>query len=35
VALAPRGVFYDLIGGPLGMVCSALSKFPVRVVEKG
>ena len=35
VALAPRGVFYDLVGGPQGMVCSALSKFPVRVVEKG
>jgi quercetin dioxygenase-like cupin family protein len=35
VALAPRGVFHDLIGGPQGMVCSALSKFPVRVVEKG
>ncbi|MGE5049191.1 MAG: hypothetical protein ACM3PC_11515 [Deltaproteobacteria bacterium] len=35
VALAPRGVFHDLIGGPAGMVCSALSKFPVRVVEKG
>ena len=35
VALAPRGVFYDLIAGPQGMVCSALSKFPVRVVEKG
>jgi oxalate decarboxylase/phosphoglucose isomerase-like protein (cupin superfamily) len=35
VALAPRGVFYDLIAGPGGMVCSALSRFPVRVVEKG
>ena len=35
VALAPRGVFCDLIAGPQGMVCSALSKFPVRVVEKG
>ena len=35
VALVPRGVFHDLIGGPQGMVCSALSKFPVRVVEKG
>jgi quercetin dioxygenase-like cupin family protein len=35
VALAPRAVFYDLIAGPQGMVCSALSKFPVRVVEKG
>lgn len=35
VALAPRGVFHDLIAGPSGMVCSALSKFPVRVVEKG
>ena len=35
VALAPRGVFYDLIAGPQGMVCSAVSKFPVRVVEKG
>jgi quercetin dioxygenase-like cupin family protein len=35
VALAPRGIFHDLIGGPGGMVCSALSRFPVRVVEKG
>jgi len=35
VALAPRGVFYDLIAGPGGMVCSALSRFPVQVVEKG
>lgn len=35
VALAPRGVYYDLLAGPGGMVCSALSRFPVRVVEKG
>jgi quercetin dioxygenase-like cupin family protein len=35
VALAPRGIFHDLLGGPEGMVCSALSRFPVRVVEKG
>lgn len=35
VALAPRGVFHDLVAGGQGMVCSALSKFPVRVVEKG
>lgn len=35
VALAPRGVFYDLVAGPGGMVCSALSRFPVQVVEKG
>lgn len=35
VALAPRGVFHDLIAGPQGMVCSALSRFPVRVVERG
>ena len=35
VALAARGVFHDLIAGPQGMVCSAFSKFPVRVVEKG
>jgi quercetin dioxygenase-like cupin family protein len=35
VALAPRDTFHDLIAGPQGMVCSALSKFPVRVVEKG
>ena len=35
VALAPRGVFFDLIAGSAGMVCSALSKFPVRVIEKG
>jgi hypothetical protein len=33
--LAPRDTYYDLIAGPTGMVCSALSKFPVRVVEKG
>jgi quercetin dioxygenase-like cupin family protein len=35
VALAPRGVFHDLIAGAGGMVCSALSKFPVRVIERG
>jgi quercetin dioxygenase-like cupin family protein len=35
VVLAPRGVYHDLIAGPAGMVCSALSKFPVRVVERG
>ena len=35
VALAPRGIFHDLVGGPGGMVCSALSRFPVRIVEKG
>jgi quercetin dioxygenase-like cupin family protein len=35
LALAPRGVFHDLIAGAQGMVCSALSKFPVRVVERG
>ncbi len=35
VALAPRGVFHDLLAGPQGMVCSALSRFPVRVVERG
>ena len=35
VALAPRGVFHDLLAGAQGMVCSALSRFPVRVVEKG
>lgn len=35
VALAPRAVFLDLVAGPNGMVCSALSKFPLRVVEKG
>ena len=35
VALAPRGVFHDLLAGPQGMVCSAVSRFPVRVVEKG
>jgi quercetin dioxygenase-like cupin family protein len=35
VALAPRGVFHDLVGGAGGMVVSALSKFPVRVAEKG
>ena len=35
VALAARGVFHDLVAGADGMVCSSLSKFPVRVVEKG
>jgi hypothetical protein len=35
VALAPRAVFHDLVAGPGGLVCSALSRFPVRVVEKG
>ena len=35
VALAPRAIFHDLVAGPGGMVCSALSRFPVRVVEKG
>jgi len=35
VALAPRGTFHDLLAGSEGMVCSALSRFPVRVVEKG
>ena len=35
VALAPRGAFHDLVAGPTGLVLSALSKFPVRVVEKG
>ena len=35
VALAPRAIFHELIAGPGGMVCSALSRFPVRVVEKG
>ena len=35
VALAPRGVFHDLMAGAQGMVCSALSRFPVRVVERG
>lgn len=35
VALAPRGVFHDLVAGAGGMVCSAFSRFPVRIVEKG
>lgn len=35
VALAPRGVFHRLTAGAPGLVCSVLSKFPVRVVEKG
>jgi quercetin dioxygenase-like cupin family protein len=35
VALAPRGVVHDVVAGPGGMVCSALSRFPVRVVERG
>jgi quercetin dioxygenase-like cupin family protein len=35
VALAPRAMFHDLVAGRGGMVCSTLSRFPVRVVEKG
>ena len=35
VALAPRGVFHKLVAGPQPMVLSALSRFPVRVIEKG
>ena len=35
VVLAPRGVFHEVVAGAQGMVCSALSRFPVRVVEKG
>lgn len=35
VALAPRGTFHELVGGPTGMVSSATSKFPVRVIERG
>ena len=35
VALAPRGTFHAVVAGPQGMVCSAISRFPVRLVEKG
>ena len=35
VALAPRGVFHQVVAGAQGMVCSALSRFPVRVIERG
>jgi quercetin dioxygenase-like cupin family protein len=35
VALAPRGTFHDLVAGAGGLVCSALSRFPVRIEEKG
>ena len=35
VALAPRGTFHAVVAGPQGMVCSAISRFPVRTVEKG
>jgi len=35
VALAPRGTFHELVGGAKGMVSSAMSKFPVRVIERG
>lgn len=35
VALAPRGVFYKVTAGAQGMICSALSRFPVRVIERG
>jgi quercetin dioxygenase-like cupin family protein len=35
VALAPRGTFHSVVAGPQGMVCSAISRFPARIVEKG
>ena len=35
VVLAPRGTFHNLIAGPGGMVLSALSRFPLRVEERG
>jgi hypothetical protein len=35
VALAPRGVFHHLVGGQEGMICSAITRFPHRVLEKG
>jgi quercetin dioxygenase-like cupin family protein len=35
IVLAPRGVFHDLIAADGGLVVTALSKFPVRVVEHG
>ena len=35
VALAARGTFHMVVAGPQGMVCSAISRFPVRVVERG
>ena len=35
VVLAPRGVFHQVVAGAQGMVCSALSRFPVRVIERG
>ena len=38
--ILPEGLFaeryrIERVGGRGGMVCSALSRFPVRVVEKG
>ena len=35
VALAPRGTYHSLTGGASGMVCSAVARFPVRVIERG
>ena len=35
IALAPRGVFHQLVAGSQGMICSAITRFPHRVIEKG
>jgi quercetin dioxygenase-like cupin family protein len=35
VVLAPRGTFHQVVGGSQGMVASIISKFPVRVIERG
>jgi quercetin dioxygenase-like cupin family protein len=35
VALAPRGMFHNVIAGQGGCVLSAVSRFPVRIIEKG
>lgn len=35
VVLAPRGGFHRVTAGAQGMVCSTISKFPFRVIERG
>jgi quercetin dioxygenase-like cupin family protein len=35
IALAPRGVFHQLVAGSQGMICAAFTRFPHRSLEKG
>ena len=35
VALAARGTFHRVVAGGEGMICSVITRFPHRVVEKG